>query len=95
VPLFIVITVLPAVAFTVPPLQVVLAAAGLEATVNPEPIVVKLSVKDVMVAWVFAVLERVIVRVLCPPCTLVLGEKLLLTETGVAWLTVKVALVAG
>jgi hypothetical protein len=82
--------VLFGIAFTVPPQVVV--AAGLEATVMPAPIVVKLSVKEVIFAGVFAVFDRVIVRVLGPPCTLEVGEKLLLIDTGVSRFTVKVAL---
>ena len=83
--------VAPGVVLTVPPQVVV--AVGLEAIVMPVPIVVKSSVKEVIFAGVFPVLVKVMVKVVCAPCTLVFGEKLLLIDTGVWRFTVKVALV--
>ena len=54
------IVVLPGAALTTPPTQVV-DAAGVEATVNPAPIVVRLSVSDVTVMGAGVLFVSVIV----------------------------------
>ena len=70
------------VALRLAPVQVVLGA-GEGATVNVPDIVVRLSVKEVMLAAVTAGLFSVMVRLLTSPAAWVVGENALLTLAAV------------
>ena len=89
VPAVMVMDVVPATALRLWPTQVLLAA-GDAATVNPAPIVLRLSVKLLIVAACVDGLLKVMVSVLLNPAACVAGAKALVTEEA---LTVKEAVV--
>ena len=93
-PVLMLIVVAPGAATTLPPGQVVLAA-GEAATLKPLPIVLKLSVNEVIAAFVPNSLLKVKVSVEMPPGASVLGEKVLLETLTVGGVVVNAALVAG